>query len=89
VARPDILRGAVPRKPCGRETGSGPEAAMPSDSPLWVMLELKLGKVLALVDIGAQFSCVRSDVAEYLYLSGELCDFVVFCVLFISRRDTV
>jgi len=63
---PDILGGTVPRKPCGREKGSGPEAAVPSDSPLWVMLELKLGNVLALVDTGAQFSCVRSDVAEYL-----------------------
>jgi hypothetical protein len=34
-------------------------------------LDLKIGKVPALADTGAQFSCVRSDVIEYLYLRGE------------------
>ena len=50
-------------------------AAVPPNTPLWVMLELQVGQVPALVDTGAQFSCVRSDVAEYLYLKGEPCSF--------------
>jgi len=36
-------------------------------------VNLKIGKIVALVDMGAQFSCVRSDVIEYLYLKGERC----------------
>ena len=55
-------------------------AAVPPDTPLWVMLELQVGQVPALVDTGAQFSCVRSDVAEYLYLKGEPCS-LAFCSL--------
>ena len=58
--------------------------AIPSEAPLWVMLELKRGKIPALVDTGAQFSCIRVDVAEYLYLMGEPCVFgscSVRCVL--------
>ena len=54
------------------------------DSLLWVMLEFKVGEVPALADTGAQFSCVRSDVPEFLYLSGEPCDFSLLRVLFIS-----
>ena len=54
---------------------------MPSDSPLWVMLELRVGKVPALVDTGAQLSCIRSDVVEYLYLLGEPCKFLQCAVL--------
>jgi hypothetical protein len=30
------------------------------------MLQLKVGKVPALVDTGAQFSCVRGNVAEFV-----------------------
>ena len=44
-------------------------------SLLWVLLNLKIGKIPALVDTGAQFSCIRSDVVEYLYLRGEGCVF--------------
>ena len=36
------------------------------------------------MDTGAQFSCVRSDVIEYLYLIGEPCSFLpchVSCLL--------
>jgi len=44
---------------------------VPRDSPLWVNLELKVGKVTALIDTGAQFSCIRSDVAEFLKLREE------------------
>jgi len=39
------------------------------------MLCLKMGQVPALVDMGAQFSCIRSDVIEYLYLATEPCKF--------------
>ena len=45
------------------------------DTPLWVMLELQVGQIPALVETGAKFSCVRSDVAEYLCLRGEPCSF--------------
>jgi len=58
--------------------------AIPSEAPLWVMLELKRGKIPALVDTRAQFLCIRVDVAEYLYLTGEPCVFgscSVRCVL--------
>jgi len=37
-----------------------------------------------LIDTGAQFSCVRSDVAKFLYLTGEPCAFSlcsVVCIL--------
>jgi hypothetical protein len=67
-------------------------AAVPPDTPLWVMLELQLGKVPALVDTGAQFSCVRSDMAEYLYLRGEPCSFTsssVSCLLVDGSRSEV
>jgi len=53
------------------------------------MLELRVGKIPALVDTGAQFSCVRSDVAEFLYLTEEPCSFLsssVVCVLADGRR---
>jgi hypothetical protein len=33
-------------------------SAVPRDLPLWVNLELKVGKVPALIDTGAQFSCI-------------------------------
>jgi hypothetical protein len=64
----------------------------PADSPLWVMLQLKVGMVPAFVDTGAQFSCVRADVAEFLYLTGEPCDFSscsVVCVLADGKRCEV
>jgi hypothetical protein len=65
---------------------------VPTDAPLWVMLRLKGGKVPALVDTGAQFSCVRTDVAEFLYLTGETCEFSicsVACVLAEGNRYEV
>jgi hypothetical protein len=58
--------------------------AVPADAPFWVMLQLKGGSIPALIDTGAQFSCVRSDIGEYLYLMGEPCVFgsySVGCVL--------
>jgi hypothetical protein len=48
--------------------------------PMRVMLQLKGGKWPALVDT-AQFFCVRSDVAEFLYLTGEPCVLSLFCGL--------
>jgi hypothetical protein len=48
------------------------------------LLELKTGKVLALMDTGAQFSCMQAYVAEFLFLMGEPCTFTqcsVNCVL--------
>jgi len=47
---------------------------------LWVGLNFKVGKVPALVDTGVQFSCVRSDVIDYLYLRVEDCT-VLSCSL--------
>ena len=43
----------------------------PPSPLLWVGLELKTGKVPALLDTGAQFSCIRSDVLRYLHQRGE------------------
>ena len=51
-----------------------------------------MGKVPALVDTGAQFSCVRADVAESLYLTGEPCSFTacsVNCLLADDQRCDV
>ena len=65
---------------------------MPRDSPLWVNLELKVGKVPALINTGAQFSCIRSDVAEFLNLRGEPCVFTscsVTCLLADGQRCEV
>ena len=62
---------------------------MPFHALLWVHLQLKVGKVPALVDTGAQFSCVRADVAEFLYLMGEPCSFTsssVECALADGQR---
>jgi len=60
------------------------------DSPLWVMLELKAGKVPALLDMSAEFSCVRSDLTDYLYLMGSLmCLYVMFRDVFVCRWSTV
>jgi hypothetical protein len=41
----------------------------------WIDLNLRTGKFPALVDTGAQFSCLRSDVVEYLNKRGEMCTF--------------
>ena len=38
---------------------------------LWVKLSLKERYIPAIVDTGAQFSCIRTDVIEYLVLTGE------------------
>lgn len=51
-----------------------------------------MGKVAALVDTGAEFSCVRADVAEFLSLTGEPCTFTacsVNCLLADGQRCDV
>ena len=45
-------------------------ATLPSPL-LWVGLEMKAGKVAALLETGAQFSCIRSEVLRYLNQRGE------------------
>ena len=65
---------------------------MPPGALFWVMLDFKLGKVPALVDTGAQFSCIRADVIEYLYLRGEHCVFsscALTCLLTDGRKGRV
>jgi hypothetical protein len=67
-------------------------AAVLPGTLLWVMLNLKMGQVPALVDTGAQFSCIRWDVIEYLYLKGEHCVFLpcsVTCLLAEGRKGQV
>jgi len=44
--------------------GAGP----PINPPLWVKLNFKLEEVPALVDTGAQFSCIRRDVVSILLI---------------------
>ena len=82
-----ITRRGVRREPRGRETGNGQEAGRPpgkylkwsSERPPWMMASMKVGDVAASVNTGAQFSCVCSDVAEFLRLTGEPCEIVMFC----------
>jgi hypothetical protein len=53
---------------------------------------MKIGEIPAVVDTGAQFSGVRADVVEYLYLCGEPCVFsqcAVTCVLADGRKGHV
>ena len=64
-------------------------AATPFLPLLWVPLEFRLGKVPALIDTGAQFSCVRADVAKFYYLMNEPCSFTqcsVECTLADGQR---
>jgi len=67
-------KGAVARRSTGPRAGilSGLRkvTAVPRDAPLWVALEIKVDRVPALIDTGAQFSCIRSDVAQFLYRMG-------------------
>jgi len=65
---------------------------VPAEDPLWVVLKLKSGSIPALVDTGAQFSCIRTEVAEYLRRVGEPCVFepcLVGCILADGTRCDV
>jgi len=56
------------------------------------MLDPKVGKVPAIVEKGAQFLCIRSDVAEFLSLTGEHCSFMpcsVTCLLTDGNKGEV
>jgi hypothetical protein len=51
-----------------------------------------MGEIPAVIDTGTQFSCVRADVAEYLYLCGESCVFTpcaVTCILADGKKGQV
>jgi len=59
---------------------------------LSVGLDFKVGRVPALIDTGAQFSCVRSDVVDYLSLRSEDCACLlcsVTCLLADGSKDQV
>ena len=58
----------------------------PRELPLWVDLHLQIGKVPALVDTGAQFSCIRVDLAEFIRSMGKPCRFES-CSLTCSLAD--
>jgi len=49
--------------------------AVPSETPLWIQVNLRVGEVPALIDTGAQFSCIRAEVLEFLFSHGEPCKF--------------
>ena len=56
------------------------------------MLDLKIGKVPALIDTGAQLSCMRSDVVEFIGSSRELCTFkecLMSCLLADGTRSEI
>ena len=51
-----------------------------------------MGKVPAIVDMGVQFLCNRSDVVEYLYMTGEQCSFMpcsATCLLTDGKKGEV
>jgi len=48
---------------------------VPSETPLWIQVNLRVGEVPALIDTGAQFSCIRAEVLEFLFSRGEPCKF--------------
>ena len=65
---------------------------MPAEQPLWAVLNLKSGSLPALVDTRAQFSCIRTEVAEYLRRVWEPCVFepcLVVCILANGTRFDV
>ena len=91
-----VVRTGNGQVPGGRQTprartlsGLKRITATPFQPLLWVPLELKVGKVPALIDTGAQFSCVRADVAEFLFHMDEPCSFTqcaVVCALADGQR---
>ena len=87
---------AAPRESVGSRGGQlscfTKVVAVPAEDPLWVVLKLKSGNIPALVDTGAQFSCMRTEVAEYLRQVGEPCVFepcLVGCILAEGTRCDV
>ena len=76
--RRDCRRQPLVGKRAGARRSIGPRAvtvgairkvvATPPATLFWIELSLRTRKFPALVDTGAQFSCLRSDVVEYLYV---------------------
>jgi len=78
-----------------RETDSRHEVdRSPGEIPMWAPVDhcgvqrftvvCHVGRFPRLVDTGAYFSCIRSDVAEFLYLREEACVFVMFSDTFVT-----
>jgi hypothetical protein len=69
-----IGKRAGARRTCGRRADllSGLKRVSDGsrDLPLWVDLQLMIGT--ALIDTGAQLTCFRVDVAEFIYLRGVM-----------------
>jgi len=74
-----------PRTPGARTLMAFRKVVANTTSPLlWVTLSVKERNIPAFVDTGATFSCIQSDVIEYLHLTGEPCSFLpchVSCLL--------
>ena len=49
--------------------------AVPPAALLWVGLEVAAGRIPVLVDTGAQFFCLRTDVVKYLHMRGQPSNF--------------
>ena len=62
--------------------------ANPPATLFWIELGLRTEKFPALVDTGAQFTCLRSDVVEYLYMRGESCTLFHCVFLFLLADGT-
>jgi hypothetical protein len=81
----DCRRQLPVRKRAGARRSVGPRAsnfgairkvvATTSATLFWIKLSLRTVNVPALVDTCTQFSCLRSDVVDYLYMRGESCTF--------------
>jgi len=74
-----VEKSQFPRRSVSPRAGSASflryvASTQPSPS-LWVGLKLKIRKIPALVDAGAQFCCLYSDVIDYIYHRGERCTF--------------
>jgi hypothetical protein len=61
--RPRPRKGHRQRKEIKQLKGGGDP---PTNPPLWVKLNFRLGEVPSLVDTGAQFSCILRDVMQTL-----------------------
>jgi len=66
--------------------------AVPPAPLLWVDLEVAVGRIPVLVDTGAQFSCLRTDVVEYLHMRGQASKFsecTLLCMLAVGTRTKI